>query len=72
MKCSTFKPSTSLRISAGELRSLNSAVVTGKGIFKVILLVTGWLMKKSHCDATNKELASLKRFCEEQPVPANA
>lgn len=48
------------------------AVVSGKGFFKLILPLTSWLMKKAHCEATDRELASLKQFCEQQPVPANA
>ncbi len=39
--------------------------VTGKGFFKVFLFLFGWMMNKSSCQATQKELESLKSFCEE-------
>lgn len=38
--------------------------VNGKGFFKILLPIMGILMKKSHCEATFKELQSLKDFCE--------
>ncbi len=47
------------------------ANVTGKGIYKLIMFLIGWLMKKSHCKASDNELVSLKRFCENQPNPAS-
>ena len=33
------------------------------------MFLFGWLMTKSHCKATENELQSLKRFCEEHPGP---
>ena len=36
--------------------------------WSIKVFLFGWLMNKSHCDATDKELNSLKRFCEKQPV----
>lgn len=38
--------------------------VYGKGFFKVMFALCGWMMKKSTCDAGMKELESLKRLCE--------
>jgi len=36
----------------------------------VIFLLFGRLMRRTSCDALEKELASLKAFCEGQPAPA--
>jgi hypothetical protein len=38
-----------------------------KGIFKVIFFFMSFLMRKSTCDAQNKEFESLKAFCEAAP-----
>ena len=48
----------------GRTKVTQFAKVTGKGAFKFILWCMGWLMKKSHCQATMRELESLKRYCE--------
>jgi hypothetical protein len=50
---------------SGRTRVTQKSVVTGKGLFKWFLLLCGWMMKRSSCDATAKELQSLKKFCEE-------
>jgi uncharacterized protein YndB with AHSA1/START domain len=51
---------------AGRTRVTQRTHVIGKGfIFKSIMFLFGWLMKKSSCKASEKELISLKRFCEE-------
>ena len=52
---------------SGRTRVTQNSVVTGKGFFKMVLLLFGWMMKKSSCEATENELESLKRFCEEYP-----
>ncbi|MCA9123479.1 MAG: SRPBCC domain-containing protein [Planctomycetaceae bacterium] len=44
------------------------STVEGKGFVKPMFLLFGWLMNKSSCDAVNKELQSLRRFCEAQPT----
>lgn len=54
----------------GRTRVTQKSNVTGKGFFRVVLFLCGWLMTKSSCKATQNELNSLKRFCEEQPAPA--
>lgn len=54
----------------GRTRVTQTSTVTGKGFFRVFLFLCGWLMKKSSCKATEKELNSLKQFCEQQPAPA--
>lgn len=41
--------------------------VYGKGFFKVIFALCGWMMKKSSCEAGRKELESLKKLCESEP-----
>ena len=51
---------------SGRTRVTQTASVTGKGFFKVFMLLFGWMMRKSHCEASQNELASLKRFCEKQ------
>ena len=40
--------------------------VTAKGFFRVLLFLCGWMMRKSSCKALQKELDSLKQFCESQ------
>lgn len=57
---------------SGRTRVTQASNVTGKGIMKGFLLLFGWLMKKSNCKATEKELHSLKKFCEEQPGPTSS
>lgn len=42
--------------------------VTGKGFFKVVFFLFGWMMKKSSCNAIEKELRRLKGFCESKPI----
>jgi hypothetical protein len=49
----------------GCTRLTQHSRVNAKGFMKVMFFLLGWLMKKSSCDATNKELASLKKCCEE-------
>ena len=51
-------------IAEGQTRVTQNSEVFPKGIFRIILLLFGWLMKKSQCDASRRELESLKRFCE--------
>jgi hypothetical protein len=55
---------------AGRTRVTQRADVAGKGFFKLFMFLFGWLMNKSHCKATENELHSLKRFCEEYPGPS--
>jgi hypothetical protein len=50
----------------GRTRVSQTSSVQGKGFFKVVFFLTGWLMKKSSCDALEKELNQLKRLCEER------
>ena len=52
---------------SGRTRVTQRANVTGKGFFRLFMFLFGWLMNKSHCRATENELNSLKRFCEEHP-----
>ncbi len=51
-------------IAAGRTLVTQNSEVFPKGFFRIILLLFGWLMKKSQCDASRRELESLKRFCE--------
>lgn len=53
----------------GRTRVTQMSIVHGKGVLKVIFALFGWLMKKASCDATNNELLSLKKFCEEYSGP---
>jgi len=55
----------------GRTRVTQEAEVTGKGFFKIVFALAGWMFKKSSCDAQNNELESLKRYCEEK-IPADA
>lgn len=50
---------------SGRTRVTQNAQVTGKGFFKLFMFLFGWLMNKSHCKASENELNSLKKFCEE-------
>jgi hypothetical protein len=56
----------------GRTRVTQTSDVHGKGFFNLMLLLFGWLMKKSSCKALEKELASLKTYCEQQPAPSAA
>lgn len=50
----------------GKTRVTQKSRVQGKGFFKVMLFLTGWMMKSSTCKAQEAELASLKKHCEAQ------
>lgn len=54
-------------LGGSRTRVTQTSDVTGKGFLRVFFLLCGWMMRKSSCLALDKELASLKRFCEEQP-----
>ncbi len=49
---------------SGRTRVTQSADVTGNGLFKVLLFLFGCMMSRLHCRASEQELKSLKRFCE--------
>ena len=49
---------------AGQTRVTQTSSVKGRGVFGVFLLLFGWLMTKGSCDALQKELDSLKAYCE--------
>lgn len=53
----------------GRTRVTQQTAVEGKGFTKVMLFLLGWAMRGSACKAQQKELASLKRYCEER-IPA--
>lgn len=57
---------------SGRTRVTQFANVTGKGFFKVFMSLFGWMMNKAHCKASDNELASLKQYCEQQPVPTGS
>ena len=48
----------------GRTRVTLRATVNGKGFFRAMLFLLGWLMRKSGCKAQEKELANLKRLLE--------
>jgi hypothetical protein len=48
----------------GRTRVTQKSTVTGKGFFKVMLFLMSGFIKKSSCDAGQKELDSLKAFVE--------
>ncbi|QDU36350.1 Polyketide cyclase / dehydrase and lipid transport [Maioricimonas rarisocia] len=52
----------------GQTRVTQHSVVEGKGFFKVFLALFGWAMHKANCQATQRELESLKTYCETQPA----
>lgn len=47
-------------------RVSQSSTVAGKGLFRLMFFCMGWAMKRRNCDALEKELNNLKRFCESQ------
>ncbi|MEM1452387.1 MAG: SRPBCC family protein [Planctomycetota bacterium] len=53
-------------------RVTQDTTVTGKGLFKIVLPVMGFLMKKATCDAQQSELQSLKEYCERDEQAAHA
>ncbi|MDF1798451.1 MAG: hypothetical protein P1V81_04695 [Planctomycetota bacterium] len=53
----------------GRTRVTQEAQVNGKGFMKLMILFMGLFMKKSSCEAMQKELESLKRHCEAR-IPA--
>ncbi|MFG0297665.1 MAG: SRPBCC family protein [Maioricimonas sp. JB045] len=54
----------------GQTRVTQHSVVDGKGFFKVMFALFGWAMKKASCGATQRELESLKAYCETEPAAA--
>ncbi len=47
-------------------RVTQTSTVTGKGFFRILLPLMGFFMRKSNCQALQKELNQLKRYCEQQ------
>jgi hypothetical protein len=52
----------------GRTRVTQKSEVHGKGMFKFVLMVMGWMMRGASCKALDKELQGLKRFCEQHAV----
>ena len=48
----------------GRTRVTQESTVHGKGLFKIMLFLFGWLMNKQGCKAVNYELESLKSKLE--------
>jgi len=48
----------------GRTRVTQESTVSGKGFFKIMFFLCGWLMNKQACTAVNKELESLKNKLE--------
>ncbi|MGB0952920.1 MAG: SRPBCC family protein [Planctomycetota bacterium] len=55
---------TTLKELGGRTLLTQESKVNGKGFFKVMFALMGWMMKKSSCDALDKELAGLKALAE--------
>ena len=49
----------------GRTRVTQRSTVTGKGVIKLMFFFFGWMMKKSSCNAAEKELKNLKRLLEQ-------
>ena len=49
----------------GRTRVTQTAQVNGKGFLRLIMFFLGGLMRRSQCKASEDELQSLKRYCEE-------
>lgn len=54
-------------LGSGRTRVTQRSHVTGKGFFKIVMALCGWLMHTSNRKAAEKELNGLKQFCETQP-----
>ncbi len=52
----------------GSTRVTQRSQVKAKGLFKLIFIFLGPILRKSQCDATYKELQRLKTFCENAPT----
>ncbi len=50
----------------GRTKVSQRSVVHAKGFVKIMMFLFGWMMKKSSCDALDKEFASLKSKLEIQ------
>lgn len=50
-------------------RVTQTSTVSGKGFFRILIPIMGILMRKSNCQALQKELNQLKRFCESPTSP---
>lgn len=48
----------------GRTRMTQVSNVQGKGIVRLMFTLFGWMMRKSSCEAQNKELESLKALAE--------
>ena len=51
-------------LGGGRTCVTQTSVVRPKGFMKVMFFLLGWMMKSSSCKAVQKELESLKAFCE--------
>jgi hypothetical protein len=49
----------------GRTRVTQRSTVTARGFTKVVLVLFGWMMRKSACKALDNELKNLKRLLEE-------
>ena len=49
---------------SGRTRVTQRSSVSGKGFFKAMFFLFGWLMNKSSCKAQENELTNLKRLLE--------
>jgi len=51
----------------GRTRVTQTCGVTGRGLVRFLMLLMGWRMKLSHCQASQNELRTLKQFCQKRP-----
>ena len=51
---------------SGRTRVTQVSQVQGKGLFKLFFTCFGWAMRRANCKATQREMESLKQFCESQ------
>lgn len=75
MKGSQFDITAEYRFEdlGGRTRVTQWSQVQGKGVFKVIFVLLGWLMRKANRNALEQELLNLKRVAEARPpLPAQA
>ena len=51
-------------VGSGQTRVTQTSWVEGKGATRIMLKLFGWMMRRSSCDAVQRELGNLKDFCE--------
>ncbi|MEM8670299.1 MAG: SRPBCC family protein [Planctomycetota bacterium] len=54
------------RVSSQRTKVTQYSDVQGFGLTRVVFLLCGWMFRRSSCQAVQKELENLKRYCEDR------